>query len=144
MSGFEGLVLEGADWFARDYADQRVAILATGEEAASILPEVVRTASRVTVFEEKPAWITPVGLPTGVLRRAASRAYLRLAVHDPWTRRQLTPHRRFDSQRVTVNPSYYAALQHPRTRLVHWPAYAIVDRGIIDGAGRSGAADPTP
>ena len=130
MSDFEGLLLEGADWFARDYAGQRVAILATGREAASILPEVVRTANRVTVFEEEPAWITPIGLPTGPLRRAASKVYLRLAVHDAWTRRQLTPHHRFDSRRVTVNPSYYAALQDPRTRLVHWPAYAIVEHGI--------------
>ena len=87
MTGFDGLLLQGTDWFARDYAGQRVAILATGEEAASILPEVVRTASRVTVFEERPAWIAPIGLPTRRLRRATSKAYLRLAVRDAWTRR---------------------------------------------------------
>lgn len=130
MTAFAGSLLVGTDWFARDYAGQRVAILAAGEEAASILPEVVRTASRVTVFEERPAWIAPVGLPLAPVRRVASRVYLRLAVHDAWTRRQLTPHSRFDSRRVTVNPSYYAALQNPRTRLVHWPAYAIVENGV--------------
>ena len=128
MSAYAGELLMGADWFARDYADQRVAILATGEEAASILPEVLRTASRVTVFEEQPTWVTPVGLP--LLRRAASKVYLRVAVRDAWTRRQLTPHRRFDSGKVTVSPSYYSALQNPRTRLVHWPAYAIVEHGV--------------
>lgn len=132
---FSGSLLLGTDWFARDYAGQRVAILAAGEEAASILPEVLRTASRVTVFEEQPSWITPVGLPFGPLRRTASRLYLRLAVHDAWTRRQLTPHRRFDSRTVTVNPSYYAALQNPRTRLVHWPAYAIVEHGVRSADG---------
>lgn len=130
MTAFDGLLLQGGAWFARDYAGQRVAILATGEEASSILPEVLRTAIRVTLFEEQPTWVTPVGVPTRPLRRAASRLYLRIAVPDAWTRRQLTPHRRFDPQRVTVNPSYYAALRHPRTRLVHWPAYAIVERGI--------------
>lgn len=130
MSEFEGTLLTGTDWFARDYAGQRVAVLARGEEAASILPEVLRSASSVTVFEESPSWIAPIGVPFKPLKRTASRLYLRFAVHDAWTRRQLTPHRRFDSRRVTVSPSYYAALQDPRTRLVHWPAYAIVDQGV--------------
>lgn len=127
---FGGILLRGTDWFARDYAGQRVAILATGEEAAAILPEVVRTAARVTLFEEQPAWISPIGLPFGTVKRAASKVYLRVAVHDAWMRRQLTPHRRFDARTVTVSPSYYAALQNPRTRLVHWPAYAIVEHGV--------------
>lgn len=130
MSPFQGTLLGGTDWFARDYADQRVAILATGEEAASILPEVLRSASHVTVFEEQPSWIAPIAVPFRPLGRAASKLYLRIAVRDAWTRRQLTPHRRFDSGRVTVSPSYYSALQNPRTRLVHWPAYAIVEQGV--------------
>lgn len=135
MSAFAGDLLLGADWFARDYAGQRVALLASGEEAASILPEVLRTADRVTLFEETPSWIAPIGLPFGPLKRATSKIYLRLAVHDAWTRRQLTPHRRYDSRKVTVNPSYYAALQNPRTRLVHWPAYAIVENGVRSADG---------
>ena len=127
---FAGDLLRGTEWFARDYAGQRVAILASGEEAAAILPEVLRTAAQVRLFEEQPTWVTPVGLPLGPLKRVASKAYLRLAVHDAWTRRQLTPHRRFDSRKVTVSPSYYSALQSPRTRLIHWPAYAIVEQGV--------------
>lgn len=132
---FVGELQCGTEWFARDYSGQRVAILARGEEAASILPEVLRTATHVTMFEEEPAWVAPIGVPFGPLERAMSKAYLRWAVRDAWTRRQLTPHRRFNSRKVTVNPSYYAALQSPRTRLVHWPAYAIVERGVRSADG---------
>lgn len=121
-------VLTGTEWFEHYYDGERVALLATGGEAASILPELLHTAAAVVVFEESPTWVTPVGVP-GPLRRIASRAWLRLAVHDPWTRRQLTPHA-FDGARTRVSPSYYAALQDPRTRLVHWPAYEIVGGGV--------------
>lgn len=128
-------VLRGTAWFESSYAGERVALLATGAEAAEILPELLHTASAVTVFEESPTWVTPVGVPTGVLRHLSARAHLHLAVTDRWTRRQLTPHRSFDSDRVAVSPSYYSALQDPRTRLVHWPTYAIVEGGVraVDG-----------
>jgi cation diffusion facilitator CzcD-associated flavoprotein CzcO len=123
-------VLRGTAWFESSYAGERVALLAPGAEAAAMLPHLLQTAASVTVFEESPAWVSPVGVPTSLLRHAAARAHLHLAVRDRWTRRQLTPHRRFDSGRVVVNPSYYAALQDPRTRLVHWPAYEIVESGV--------------
>ena len=128
--GFHARVLTGTDWFKHYYTGERVAILATGAEAASILPEVLRTAASVTVFEESPTWVTPVPVPLGPLRRTASRIWLRASVRDAWTRRQLTPHKQFDSSRVTVSPSYYAALHNPRTRLIHWPVYAIVANGV--------------
>jgi cation diffusion facilitator CzcD-associated flavoprotein CzcO len=123
-------ILTGTEWFENYYAGERVALLAAGAEAASILPELLHTAAAVTVFEESPAWITPVGVPTRLLRRVVAKAHLRKSVPDGWTRRQLTPHRRFDSRRVAVSPSYYAALRDPRTRLVHWPVYDIVDQGV--------------
>lgn len=132
---FSGKVLVGTDWFEHYYTGERVGLLATGAEAASILPELLHTAASVTVFEEIPTWVTPVRVPTALLRRLASRAYLRLAIRDSWTRRQLTPEERFGSAQVVVSPSYYAALQDPRTRLVHWPTYAIVKNGVraVDG-----------
>jgi hypothetical protein len=132
---FQGRLLTGTDWFEHYYTGERVALLATGAEAAEILPELLHTAASVTVFEESPTWVTPIGLPTGMLRHVASRAYLRLAVRDRWTRRQLTPHKRYDSMHVQVSPSYYSALQDPRTRLLHWPTYAIVEKGVraVDG-----------
>ncbi len=127
---FRGRLLTGSDWFAQSFDGERVALLATGAEAAGILPEVLRTAAAVTVLEEEPTWVVPVPVPWGPLRAAACRAWLRWSVDDPWTRRQLTPHARFGSRHVTVSPSYYAALQDPRTRLVHWPAYALVPEGV--------------
>ncbi|WP_134669455.1 MULTISPECIES: FAD-dependent oxidoreductase [unclassified Amycolatopsis] len=133
-------LLTGTDWFEHSYIDERVALLATGAEAASILPELLHTASSVVVFEESPAWVTPVGVPRP-LRRVAAKTWLRLAVRDAWTRRQLTPHRAYDSGRTQVSPSYYAALQDPRTRLVHWPAYAIVDQGVRAADGVEYRAD---
>lgn len=132
--GFAGRLLTGTDWFETYYHGENVALLATGAEAASILPEILHTAARVTVFEESPAWIAPMGMPTRLLGHLASKAYLRLAVRDKWTRRNLTPHR-FDSDHIHVSPSYYSALQDRRTRLVHWPTYAIVEKGVrgVDG-----------
>jgi len=127
---FQGRVLTGTDWFEHHYTGKRVALLAMGAEAADILPELLHTAAAVILFEEAPTWITPVKVPFGPLRRLAARAYLRLAVDDPWTRRQLTPHKKFDSPAAKVSPSYYSALQDPRVRLVHWPAYALAPRGV--------------
>lgn len=131
---FAGRLLTGTEWFENYYHGENVAILATGAEAAAILPEVLHTAARATLFEEQPTWVLPAAVPTGVLSRIASKIYLRLSVRDAWTRRNLTPHR-FDSAGVRVSPSYYAALQDPRTRLVHWPTYAIVEKGVrgVDG-----------
>ena len=132
---FRGRLLIGTEWFEHYYTGERVALLATGAEAAEILPEILATADSVTVFEESSAWVVPLAVPTGRLGRLAARLYLRWSVSDAWTRRQLTPHKRYDAQRVTVNPSYYAALRDPRTRLVHWPAYAIAENGVraVDG-----------
>lgn len=128
--GFGGTVVTGTNWFERYYTGERVALLATGAEAAVILPEILHTATSVIVFEESPTWVTPVCVPTRSLRRLTARIYLRLAVRDAWTRRQLTPHGEFDRRGTQVSPSYYAALQDPRTRLVHWPTYEIVVQGV--------------
>jgi hypothetical protein len=122
-------VLTGSEWFEHYYTGERVALLATGAEAASILAELLHTAAAVIVFEESPTWVTPVGVPWP-LRRVASKAWLRIGVRDPWIRRQLTPHPAFDSGRTQVSPSYYSALRDPRTRLIHWPAYEIVESGV--------------
>ncbi len=130
VSAFRGRILTGTDWFQHTYSGEHVAILATGAEAASILPEVLQSAAAVTVFEESAAWIAPVAVPSGRAGRLAALAFLRFSVRDSWTRRQLTPHSRFDSADVEVSPSYYGALRDSRTRLIHWPTYAVVEQGV--------------
>ena len=79
---FRARLLTGTDWFKHYYTGERVAILATGSEAASILPEVLHTAASVMVFEESPTWVTPVPVPLGPLRRTVSRIWLRASVPD--------------------------------------------------------------
>lgn len=132
---FGGDVVRGEDWRSRDFGGQRVAIIANAEDAALIVPHIVRTASSVKVFQRSPAWLLPQELPlrSGLLRRAAARLHLRRAVNDPWLRRQLTP--RDQHRRVTVGPGYYEALQHPACKLYTWPVYAIVERGVRSAEG---------
>lgn len=126
---FDGRLIVGTGWFETYFAGERVALLATAAEAPAILPEILHSAETVTFFPEGTTWVTPIGVPGRTLRRLAARAQLRCAVRDAWQRRQLTPHR-FDDARTVVSPNYYAALRNPRTRVVHWPAYAIVRDGV--------------
>ena len=132
---FRGDLIRGDGWRSRDFRGTRVAVLAPADEAARIVPDVVRTASSVKVFQRSPEWILPtrIPLPAGPLRRLAARMHLRRAVDDPWLRRQLTPVG--DQRRVTVRPGYYEALQQPGCKLYTWPAYAIVEHGIRSAEG---------
>lgn len=135
--GFCGELVHGGDWRMRDYRGQRVAVIATGAEAARIVPHVVRTATSVKVFQQSPDWVVPRRIPLplvgGRVRRAAARLHLRLAVRDPWTRRQLTP--TDGRHRVTVSRAYYAALQAPTCKLITWPVYAVVPNGVRSAEG---------
>lgn len=132
---FRGDVIRGADWRTREFRGQRVAVVATADEAARIVPHVVRTASVVKVFQRSPAWLLPAELPlrSGPIRRLAARVHLRRAIGDPWLRRQLTPHP--DQRDVAVRPGYYAALQQPNCKLYTWPVYAVVEQGIRSAEG---------
>ena len=131
---FDGRLIVGTGWFETYYPGQRVALLGTGAEAAAILPEVLHTAESVTFFPEGTVWVTPIDVPGRTLRRLVARSHLRCGVRDRWQRRQLTPHR-FDVAPTVVSPNYFAALRDPRTRVVHWPAYAIVRDGIRSADG---------
>jgi len=134
MSEFGGLLLRGREAQGRDFTSLRVAVLAPGREAARIVPEVVRTARAVKVFQEGPDWIVPVWLPRVVVRPAA-RLQLRLAVRDPWTRRRLTPDARYNRRPPLVDRRYYEALQRPNCTLISWPVYAIVPGGVRSAEG---------
>lgn len=149
---FAGEVLVGDAWRGHDFTGQRVAVLAPGSAAARILPEVVRTAAAVKLFQEQPDWVLPrsagplrvvTRLPGGrrLVGGGLARAYLRLSVDDPWTRRRLTPDLRFDHRPAAVSSAFYAALQRPNCTLVTWPVYAIVSHGVRSAEGVEHHAD---
>jgi cation diffusion facilitator CzcD-associated flavoprotein CzcO len=126
-------VLTGDDWRGHDFAGESVAVLAPTERAARIVPHLVRTARSVKVFQQEPAWMLPVPLPLVDSRLA--RLHLRLSVKDAWTRRLLTPDRRFGRRGVVVSRRYYRALQAPNCKLIDWPVYAVLADGVRTAEG---------
>jgi len=142
---FAGQVLCGDEWRGQDFRGRRVAVLATGRDAARVLPGVARTASSVKVFLEDADWVLPVlPQPVGLLvrvgsrlpvvgsrgRRAIARVHLRLSVRDAWMRRQLTPDDRFGDHAATRSRGFYQALQDDRCKLIRWPVYAVTEHGV--------------
>lgn len=169
---FAGQVLYGDEWRGQDFRGRRVAVLATGRDAARVLPGVARTASSVKVFLEDADWVLPVlPKPAGLLlragtrlpvvgsraRRTLARAHLRLSVKDAWMRRQLTPDDRFGHHAATRSRGFYRALQDERCKLIRWPVYAVTEHGVrsvegiehrvdvivVPAPGRVGHARPT-
>lgn len=132
---FRGEVLCGDDWRTHDFSGQRVAVLADADEAARIVPHVLRTAASVKVFLRSPAWLLPSHLPPlpGVVGRLVARLQLRRAVNDPWLRRQLTPFA--DQRQVAVQRGTYAVFEQPRCKLYTWPVYAVVRDGVRSAEG---------
>ncbi len=143
--GFDGEIVVGEDWRGRDFRGQRVALVGPCRDVAVALAEVAWTASRVSVFLEDATWVLPhlpgpldplVDLGTRLplvgprAGRVAARAHLRLAVRDPWLRRQLTPHPRFGDPRAAEGAAFYEALQAPHCKLFTWPVYAVVPQGL--------------
>jgi len=132
---FRGDLLRDEAWRSHDFRGQRVAVVASAEETARIVPHVVRAAAGLKVFQRSPTWVLPtrVPLPAGPIRRRAARLHLRMAVRDQWLRRQLTPFG--DQPGVVVRPGFYAALQQPNCKLYTWPVYAIAEHGIRSAEG---------
>ncbi|MGL6236086.1 MAG: flavin-containing monooxygenase [Segniliparus sp.] len=60
LDAFTGKKILSASW-ERDYdfAGKRVAVVGTGASAVQIIPELVKTAGHVTVFQRTPAWVIP-------------------------------------------------------------------------------------
>lgn len=136
MTRYDGELLRGSEWRGRAFTGLSVAVIAPGREAAVIVPELVRTARSVKVFQEEPDWLLPLPLPLPrALAVPAARLSLRLRVRDPWTRRRLTPDARFNRHRPRVDGRYYAALQEPHCTLISWPVYALVPGGIRSAEG---------
>lgn len=147
---FAGEVLYGDAWRGRDFRGLRVAVLATGRDAARVVPRVAATAGSVRVFLEDADWVVPslprplsglarvgghVPVIGGRARRMLARAHLRLAVKDPWTRRLLTPDDRFAAHATSASSRYYPALQGANCKLIRWPVYAVTEHGVRTAEG---------
>jgi len=147
---FTGEVLYGDAWRGHEFRGKRVAVLATGRDAARVVPGVAMTAASVKVFLEDADWVIPsmprplaglarVGSAIPVVghcaRRSVARLHLRLAVKDPWTRRLLTPDDRFGAHATTASSGYYPTLQGEHCKLIRWPVYALTEQGVRTAEG---------
>jgi cation diffusion facilitator CzcD-associated flavoprotein CzcO len=168
---FGGHRILSARW-DHDYeiAGKRVAVVGTGASAIQIIPELVKSAASVKVFQRTPGWVLPrmdlttpriaktvftkapvvqqaarsalfvgheaaaTGLvwdtPVTTMIQRLGRAHLRLAVKDPWLRRQLTPDFRAGCKRMLMSNDYYPALQKDNCKLITWPIATISPRGL--------------
>lgn len=57
---FAGKKIHSARWdHSYDFAGKRVAVIGTGASAIQIVPELVKTAAKVKVFQRTPGWVMP-------------------------------------------------------------------------------------
>ncbi|MES3041410.1 MAG: NAD(P)/FAD-dependent oxidoreductase [Pseudomonadota bacterium] len=57
---FEGKRIHSARWdHSYDLKGKRVAVIGTGASAIQIIPELVKVADKVTVFQRTPGWVMP-------------------------------------------------------------------------------------
>jgi cation diffusion facilitator CzcD-associated flavoprotein CzcO len=67
---YQGHKIHSAAWdHGYDFTDKRVAVIGTGASAVQIIPELVKTAGFVKVFQRTPGWVLPrldMPMPTAV------------------------------------------------------------------------------
>jgi cation diffusion facilitator CzcD-associated flavoprotein CzcO len=88
---FAGPAFHTAEWDHRvDVTGKRVAVIGTGASAIQVVPELVRTAAQVQLYQRTPAWIKPrinfafpPALKAAFTYVPGARAALRLATY--WT-----------------------------------------------------------
>ncbi|KAJ3216657.1 hypothetical protein HDU67_009185 [Dinochytrium kinnereticum] len=61
LDSFNGPVVHSANWDHDIKYDNRIAMVGTGASAIQILPELVKTASKIYVYQRSPAYIIPRG-----------------------------------------------------------------------------------
>lgn len=60
IDDFEGAKILSAQWDSEyDFAGKNVAVIGTGASAVQIIPELVKTAESVKVFQRTPGWVLP-------------------------------------------------------------------------------------
>ncbi|WP_026919344.1 flavin-containing monooxygenase [Gordonia shandongensis] len=76
IDDYEGRVIHSARWdHDYDFAGKRVAVVGTGASAVQIVPELVKTAEAVKVFQRTPGWVLPrVNRSTSGLAKRVFRA----------------------------------------------------------------------
>lgn len=148
LKTYRGRVIRAADWDASLVRGaDHVAIVGTSANALRIIPELVRTAASVKVFQQTPSWVLPriVGAPPAtaraafglvpakqrraLVRRVALR-HLKQQVRDPWLRRQLTPARCAQTAAPLISSDFYPALQQPNCKLINWPIATLSPDGV--------------
>ncbi|MGH3724004.1 MAG: flavin-containing monooxygenase [Mycobacterium sp.] len=157
MEAYTGNVVRGQEYRDVVLAGKRVAVVGNGAAAATLLPDIVREALSVKLFQSSPDWVLPrettrIGRfleSVPMVRDAARQAWfagrrpqragifellarnnLRRHVEDPWTRRQLTPLPLTGRPNVVVTDEFYSALQASNCKLVTWPIARFSALGI--------------
>ncbi len=171
LDSYAGHKIHSAHWDKDyDFAGKRVGVVGTGASAIQIIPELVKQAEFVKVFQRTPGWVLPrldVAMPPAVqglftkvpatqrLARQAlfwghessatalvwdtpltalvaelAKVHLRVAVKDPWLRRQLTPDFAPGCKRMLISSDYYPALQRANCKLIDWPIATLSPPGI--------------
>ena len=60
IGDFKGKVIHSARWdHDYDFSGKKVAVIGTGASAVQIIPELVKQARHVTVFQRTPGWVLP-------------------------------------------------------------------------------------
>lgn len=60
IDAFEGVLMHSARWDGSfDFEGKSVAVIGTGSTAVQLIPELVRRAGKVTVYQRTPGWILP-------------------------------------------------------------------------------------
>ena len=84
LDSYQGMKIHSARWdHDYDFTGKRVAVIGTGASAVQIVPELVKQAESVKVFQRTPGWVLPrldFATPTrgtGAVRQSAAHARAR-------------------------------------------------------------------
>ncbi|KAJ9667039.1 hypothetical protein H2201_002873 [Coniosporium apollinis] len=72
LDTFKGKMMHSARWdWSYGLEGKKIAVIGNGATAAQIIPEVVKVASRTTVYQRSPNWVIPrADAPNSALKRA--------------------------------------------------------------------------
>ncbi|KAL2823959.1 hypothetical protein BJY01DRAFT_256552 [Aspergillus pseudoustus] len=60
IDDFKGKSMHSARWdWTYDWSGKRIAVIGNGATAVQIIPELVKTASQVTIYQRTPQWLIP-------------------------------------------------------------------------------------